>query len=60
MNKVQLPFGMQDYLPDECYNKDKAESAIASVFSSYGYKKSKHADARILRSFHGGRGDARK
>lgn len=39
MNKVQLPFGMQDYLPDECYNKDKAESAIASVFSSYGYKK---------------------
>ena len=39
MNKVQLPFGMQDYLPDDCHNKEKAENSLASVFSSYGYKK---------------------
>lgn len=39
MNKVQLPFGMQDYLPDECYNKENAESKLCGVFSSYGYKR---------------------
>lgn len=39
MSKVQLPFGMQDYLPDDCYNKTKAENAICGVYSSYGYKK---------------------
>lgn len=39
MNKVQLPFGMQDYLPDECYNKENAERKLCSVFSSYGYKR---------------------
>lgn len=39
MNKVQLPFGMQDYLPDECYNKQLAEEAMSGVFSSYGYKR---------------------
>lgn len=39
MNKVQLPFGMQDYLPEECYNKDLSERRMADVFSSYGYKK---------------------
>lgn len=39
MSKVQLPFGMQDYLPDDCYNKTKAENAVCGVFSSYGYKR---------------------
>lgn len=39
MNKVQLPFGMKDYLPDECYNKQCAESEMGNVFSSYGYKR---------------------
>lgn len=39
MSKVQLPFGMQDYLPDDCYNKVKTESAICNTFSSYGYKR---------------------
>ncbi|MBR6789199.1 MAG: ATP phosphoribosyltransferase regulatory subunit [Clostridia bacterium] len=39
MSKVQLPFGMQDYLPDDCYNKELTERALSSVFSSYGYKK---------------------
>lgn len=39
MNKVQLPFGMQDYLPDECYNKEKSEARMSEVFSSYGYKR---------------------
>lgn len=39
MNKVQLPFGMQDYLPEECYNKEKSENKMSEVFSSYGYKR---------------------
>ena len=39
MNKVQLPFGMQDYLPDDCYNKTKAEKAVCDTFASYGYKR---------------------
>ena len=39
MYKVQLPFGMQDYLPDECYNKQLAEDGISRVFGSYGYKR---------------------
>ena len=39
MNKVQLPFGMQDYLPDDCYNKTMAENAMCKTFESYGYKR---------------------
>lgn len=39
MNKVQLPFGMQDYLPDDCYNKQLAEEGMSRVFGSYGYKR---------------------
>lgn len=39
MNKVQLPFGMQDYLPDDCYNKTMAENAMCKTFASYGYKR---------------------
>lgn len=39
MNKVQLPFGMQDYLPDESYNKQLAEEGLSRVFESYAYKR---------------------
>lgn len=38
MSKVQLPFGMQDQLPDDCYNNVRAEKAMCRVFASYGYK----------------------
>lgn len=39
MAKVQLPFGMQDYLPEECYNKEILETQMAKVFSSYDYSR---------------------
>ncbi len=39
MTKVQLPFGMQDYLPEECYNKELSEKRMTEIFTSYGYKR---------------------
>lgn len=30
---------MSDYLPDDCYNKAKAENSMCGVFASYGYKR---------------------
>ncbi len=28
MKRRQLPYGVQDYLPDECYNKYRIEEAV--------------------------------
>jgi hypothetical protein len=35
--KVYLPGGVQDYLPDECYNKRKVEDKIRKFFFLSGY-----------------------
>lgn len=35
--KKTLPYGVQDYLPDECYNKQQVENRICTVFSLCGY-----------------------
>ena len=35
--KVHLPGGVQDYLPDECYNKRKVEEKIRNFFYLIGY-----------------------
>jgi ATP phosphoribosyltransferase regulatory subunit len=35
--KVHLPGGVQDYLPDECYNKRKVEEKIRNFFFLSGY-----------------------
>jgi ATP phosphoribosyltransferase regulatory subunit len=35
--KQQLPTGVQDFLPDECYNKRIIENKIRSLFSLSGY-----------------------
>lgn len=37
--KKTLPYGVQDYFPDECYNKSVVEEKLCAVFSSYGYNK---------------------
>lgn len=39
MKKFQLPYGVQDYLPEECYNKELVEKKLTQVFYSSGYEK---------------------
>ena len=36
---MTLPYGVQDYLPDECYHKNLAERRICNTFSSFGYER---------------------
>jgi len=35
--KIHIPPGVQDYLPDECYNKRKIEEKIRRIFYLNGY-----------------------
>lgn len=37
MTNVQLPYGFQDYMPDECYNKILLENKLSEVFSLHGF-----------------------
>lgn len=37
MKRLTLPYGVQDYLPDECYNKQLVEKRVCDTFSAYGY-----------------------
>lgn len=39
LNKNILPIGVQDFLPEECYNKTILENKISDVFLKNGYKK---------------------
>ena len=39
MKRMTLPYGVQDYLPDECYHKNLAERRICDTFSSFGYER---------------------
>lgn len=37
--KNMLPTGIEDYLPNECYNKNLLENNISDIFQKSGYKK---------------------
>ena len=37
MKKFQLPFGVQDFMPSECYNKIAVEQKLAAVFAAHGF-----------------------
>ncbi|MDR2201898.1 MAG: ATP phosphoribosyltransferase regulatory subunit [Clostridiales bacterium] len=39
MKSYRLPFGVQDYMPDECANKELAEGRLAAVFRGRGYER---------------------
>ena len=39
MKKFQLPYGVQDYLPEECYNKELVEKKLSEVFYKNGYER---------------------
>jgi len=39
MKKFRLPFGVQDYLPDECYQKNRLEQTLSGVFLGAGFSK---------------------
>lgn len=53
MKKLQLPFGVQDFLPDECYNKKIVEDKIAQVFYFGGYEKIETASLEYYELFDG-------
>ena len=35
--KQQMPEGVQDFLPDECYNKRRIEEKLRKIFYKSGY-----------------------
>ncbi len=39
MKKFQLPYGVQDYLPEECFNKELVEKKLSEVFYKNGYER---------------------
>ncbi|MDE6398893.1 MAG: ATP phosphoribosyltransferase regulatory subunit, partial [Clostridiales bacterium] len=39
MKNLQLPFGVQDYMPQECYNKNLVQERLAEVFLRHGFKR---------------------
>lgn len=41
MKKFRQPFGVQDYLSDECYNKELLEKTVSNVFYNAGFEKVK-------------------
>ncbi len=36
MKNLQLPFGVQDYMPQECYNKNSVQDKLCAVFALHG------------------------
>lgn len=39
MKNIQLPFGVQDFMPQECYNKNLTQEKLSSVFLKHGFVK---------------------
>ncbi len=39
MKKFRLPYGVQDYLPEECYQKEHLEKTLSGVFYNAGFEK---------------------
>ncbi|MCL2062375.1 MAG: ATP phosphoribosyltransferase regulatory subunit [Firmicutes bacterium] len=39
MKKFRLPYGVQDYLPEECYQKEQLEKTLAGVFYRAGFER---------------------
>ncbi len=39
MKKLRLPFGVQDYMPQECYNINRTQEQLASVFVKHGFRR---------------------
>lgn len=39
MKKLQLPFGVQDYMPQECYQKNLVQERLATVFLRHGFRR---------------------
>ncbi len=37
MKNLQLPFGVQDYMPQECYNKNLTQEKLAETFVQHGF-----------------------
>lgn len=52
LKKVKLPYGFQDFMPDECYNKDLLERRLAEKYRSYGYYKVETPTMEYYDTFH--------
>lgn len=50
--KLKIPYGFQDFMPDECYNKDILEKKLSDEFSSYGYSKVETPTIEYYDTFH--------
>lgn len=54
--KNRLPQGVQDYLPEECYNKTLVEGALSDVYRKWGYNRIETAGFEYLSTFDAGVG----
>ena len=52
LKKVKLPYGFQDFLPDECLGKDILEQSLAKLYRSYGYLKVETPTMEYYDTFH--------
>lgn len=50
--KLKIPYGFQDFLPDECYNKDILEKKLSAAYCSYGYNKVETPTIEYYDTFH--------
>jgi len=51
--KYRIPEGVQDYLPEECYNKRKIEECIRNIFFYSGYEEVETSSFEYLDVFNG-------
>ncbi len=52
IKKLKLPYGFQDFLPDECYNKNLLELKLSDLYKNYGYLKIETPTVEYYDTFH--------
>lgn len=50
--KLKIPYGFQDYMQDECYNKRCLERELSQVYSGYGYREVETPTIEYYDTFH--------
>lgn len=52
IKKVKLPYGFQDFYPDECYNKNILEAKLSELYKNYGYLRVETPTIEYYDTFH--------
>lgn len=52
VRKLKIPYGFQDYLPNECYAKRQLENMLSEIYVGYGYKEVETPTVEYYDVFH--------